>query len=112
MAFRVPTLDVSVVDLTVNLERPATYEEIKAAVKKASEGEMAGILGYTEDEVVSSDFIGDRRSSIFDAKAGIALSPTFVKLISFYDNEMGYSNRLVDLAIHISKADSAHAASL
>jgi glyceraldehyde 3-phosphate dehydrogenase len=107
MAFRVPTLDVSVVDLTVNLEKPATYEEIKAAIKAASEGPMKGVLGYTEDEVVSADFIGDARSSIFDAKAGIQLSPTFVKLVSWYDNECGYSNRLVDLAIHVAKADAA-----
>eukprot|EP00887_Chlorella_sp_A99_P000064 scaffold16.g64.t1 len=104
MAFRVPTLDVSVVDLTVNLNKPASYEEILAALKKASEGELKGILGFTDEDVVSSDFITDDRSSIVDAKAGIALSPTFVKLVSWYDNEWGYSNRLVDLAIHISKA--------
>ncbi len=97
MAFRVPTLDVSVVDLTVNLKKPATYEQICAAMKKASEGELKGILGYTEDEVVSSDFIGDPRTSIFDVKAGIALTDTFVKLVSWYDNEWGYSNKVLQL---------------
>ena len=97
MAFRVPTLDVSVVDLTVNLKKPAKYEEICAALKKASEGELKGILGYTEDEVVSSDFIGDPRTSIFDVKAGIALTDTFVKLVSWYDNEWGYSNKVLQL---------------
>ncbi|MDL2324848.1 type I glyceraldehyde-3-phosphate dehydrogenase [Ruminococcaceae bacterium OttesenSCG-928-A16] len=97
MSMRVPTLDVSVVDLTVNLKKPATYEEICAVVKKASEGEMKGILGYTEDMVVSSDFIGDARTSIFDAKAGIALTDTFVKLVSWYDNEWGYSSKIIDL---------------
>jgi len=97
MSFRVPTLDVSVVDLTVRLKKPASYEEIKAAVKKASEGPMKGILGYEEEELVSSDFIGDTRSSIFDVKAGISLNNNFVKLISWYDNEWGYSTRLVDL---------------
>ncbi len=97
MAFRVPTLDVSVVDLTVNLKKPATYEQICAAMKKASEGELKGILGYTEDDVVSSDFIGDSRTSIFDVKAGIALTDTFVKLISWYDNEWGYSNKVLQL---------------
>jgi len=102
MAFRVPTLDVSVVDLTVNLATPATYDEIKAEVKRASENELKGILGYTEDAVVSSDFIGETRTSIFDANAGIMLTPTFVKLVSWYDNEMGYSNKVVDLAKHIS----------
>ena len=90
MAFRVPTTDVSVVDLTVRLEKPASYAAIKEAIKEASEGKMKGILGYTEDDVVSSDFITDSRSSIFDAKAGIALSDTFVKLVSWYDNEWGY----------------------
>jgi glyceraldehyde 3-phosphate dehydrogenase len=90
MAFRVPTTDVSVVDLTVRLEKPASYEAIKAALKEASEGKMKGILGYTEDDVVSTDFITDSRSSIFDAKAGIALSDTFVKLVAWYDNEWGY----------------------
>ena len=102
MSFRVPTLDVSVVDLTVNLATPATYEEIKAEIKRASENELKGILGYTEDAVVSSDFLGDTRTSIFDADAGIMLSPTFVKLVSWYDNEVGYSNKVVDLAKHIT----------
>ena len=97
MAFRVPTLDVSVVDLTVNLKKPATYQEICATIKKASEGELKGILGYTADEVVSSDFIGDARTSIFDEKAGIALTDTFVKLVSWYDNEWGYSNKVLQL---------------
>nr|WP_136249676.1 type I glyceraldehyde-3-phosphate dehydrogenase [Ningiella ruwaisensis] len=103
MAMRVPTADVSVVDLTVNLEKGASYDEICAALKAASEGELAGILGYTEDDVVSQDFIGDKRSSIVDAKAGIALTDTFVKFVSWYDNEMGYSNRVLDLVAHISK---------
>jgi len=107
MAFRVPTLDVSVVDLTCRLEKPATYEEICAAVKKASEGELKGILGYTEDDVVSSDFIGDARTSIFDAKAGISLNPNFVKLVSWYDNEWGYSNKLIDLITHMYSVDKA-----
>jgi glyceraldehyde 3-phosphate dehydrogenase len=103
MAFRVPTADVSCVDLTVRLDKPASYDEIKAAMKKASEtGPLKNILGYTEDEVVSSDFIGDVRSSIFDAKAGIALTKDFVKLVSWYDNEAGYSNRVVDLLQHIA----------
>jgi len=106
MAFRVPTADVSVVDLTVRLEKAATYDEIKAAVKKASENELKGILGYTEDEVVSSDFIHDSRTSIFDAKAGIALNGNFVKLVSWYDNEWGYSNKVVDLIVHMSKVDA------
>ena len=97
MSFRVPTLDVSVVDLTCRLEKGATYDEIKAVVKKASENELKGILGYTEDDVVSSDFLGDPRTSIFDAKAGIQLSPRFVKLVSWYDNEWGYSNKVVML---------------
>jgi glyceraldehyde 3-phosphate dehydrogenase len=97
MSFRVPTLNVSVVDLTCRLATPTTYEAIKTAVKKASENEMKGILAYTEDEVVSSDFIGNTNASIFDAKAGIMLNETFVKLISWYDNEMGYSNKLLDL---------------
>lgn len=119
MAFRVPTVDVSVVDLTVKLNTETTYDEIKAAMKEASEGAMAGILGYTEDGVVSTDFVGDARSSIFDATAGIMLNPTFVKVVSWvraayvfagcsvishwfylqYDNEWGYSNRLVDLML-------------
>jgi len=98
MAFRVPTPDVSVVDLTVRLAKEATYQEICDKIKEASEsGSLRGILGYTEDMVVSTDFLGDQRSSIFDAKAGIQLSPTFVKLVSWYDNEFGYSNRVVDL---------------
>ena len=97
MSMRVPTLDVSVVDLTVNLAKPATYAEICAAMKEASEGELKGVLGYTEDAVVSSDFLGDTRTSIFDAKAGIALTDTFVKVVSWYDNEIGYSHKVVDL---------------
>ncbi len=97
MAMRVPTLDVSVVDLTVNLAKPASYEEICAAMKAASEGELKGILGYTEEDVVSSDFLGDPRTSIFDKKAGIALTDTFVKIVSWYDNEWGYSNKVLDL---------------
>lgn len=103
MAFRVPTLNVSVVDLTVNLEKPATYEEIKAVVKRASENEMKGIIRYTEEALVSSDFIGERNTCIFDAQAGIALTNTFVKLVAWYDNEMGYSSKVVDLAVHICK---------
>ncbi len=103
MSMRVPTLDVSVVDLTVNLEKPAKYEEICAAMKKASEGELKGILGYTEDAVVSSDFLGDKRTSIFDAKAGIQISPNFVKVVSWYDNEVGYSNKVLDLIKVMSK---------
>ena len=105
MSFRVPTLDVSVVDLTANLAKPATYEEICAAMKKASEGELKGILGYTEDQVVSSDFLGDARTSIFDAKAGIQLTPTFVKVVSWYDNEWGYSNKVLDLVAHMAKVN-------
>jgi len=97
MSFRVPVPDVSVVDLTARLEKPATYEEIKQAFKEASEGELKGILGYTEDDVVSEDFRGDARTSIFDAKAGISLNDNFVKVVSWYDNEWGYSNKLVDL---------------
>jgi glyceraldehyde 3-phosphate dehydrogenase len=102
MAFRVPTPDVSVVDLTCRLAKPATYAEIKAAMKKASEGELKGILGYTEDAVVSTDFVGDSRTSIFDADAGIALSDTFVKVVSWYDNEMGYSHKVLDLILHMN----------
>ena len=102
MAFRVPTPDVSVVDLTCRLAKPATYAEIKAAMKKASEGELKGILGYTEDAVVSTDFLGDTRTSIFDADAGIALSDTFVKVVSWYDNEMGYSHKVLDLILHMT----------
>ena len=102
MAFRVPTIDVSVVDLTCNLEKPATYEEICEAVKCASENELKGILDYVDEPLVSSDFIQDAHTSIFDAKAGIQLTDTFVKLVAWYDNEWGYSNKLVDLAIYIS----------
>ena len=105
MAFRVPTLDVSVVDLTVNLAKAATYEEICAEMKKASEGSLKGILGYTEDQVVSSDFLGDARTSIFDAKAGIQLTDTFVKVVSWYDNEWGYSNKVLDLVAHMAKVN-------
>ena len=100
MSFRVPTADVSVVDLTARLEKPTSYEEICAAMKSASEGELKGILGYTEDAVVSQDFIGEKRTSVFDKDAGIMLSPTFVKVVSWYDNEMGYSNKLADLLVH------------
>ena len=103
MSFRVPVPDVSVVDLTVRLKTPATYADIKAAMKEASEGSMKGILGYTEDEVVSEDFKGDSRTSIFDAKAGIALNDNFVKVVSWYDNEWGYSNKLIDLVQEIGK---------
>jgi len=105
MAFRVPTPDVSVVDLTVRIEKEASYEEICAKLKEASEGSMKGILGYTDEDLVSSDFIGDDRSSIFDAKAGIQLSKTFVKLVSWYDNEMGYSNRVIDLITYMQSQD-------
>jgi len=104
MSFRVPTPDVSVVDLTCKLGKPATYEEICKTVKEASEGSMKGIIGFTEDEVVSTDFLGDTRSSIFDAKAGISLNPTFVKLIAWYDNEWGYSHRVVDLLEYVGKS--------
>ena len=103
MSFRVPVADVSVVDLTVRLKTPATYDAVKAAMKEASEGAMKGILGYTEDEVVSEDFKGDARTSIFDAKAGIALNDNFVKVVSWYDNEWGYSNKLIDLVQEIGK---------
>lgn len=105
MSFRVPTLDVSVVDLTVNLKKPASYEEICAVIKKASENELKGVLGYTEDAVVSSDFLGDTRSSIFDKEAGIALTDSFVKLVSWYDNEIGYSNRVLDLIATMHKVN-------
>ena len=101
MSLRVPTADVSVVDLTVRLAKGASYEDIKAAMKSASENEMKGVLGYTEDEVVSTDFLGDARTSIFDAKAGIALNDNFVKIVSWYDNEWGYSNKVVDLIEYI-----------
>ena len=105
MAFRVPTVDVSVVDLTVKLAKPTTYEEICAKIKEASETSMKGILGYTEELLVSSDFVGDSRTSIFDAKAGIMLNDTFVKLVSWYDNEWGYSNKVLDLIQHMSAVD-------
>jgi glyceraldehyde 3-phosphate dehydrogenase len=101
MAFRVPTANVSVVDLTVKLKKETSYEEIKAAMKAASENEMKGILGYSEDPLVSQDFVGDIRTSIFDVDAGMELNPTFYKIISWYDNECGYSNKLIDLARHI-----------
>ena len=106
MSLRVPTLDVSVVDLTVNLEKPATYEEICKAMKEASEGEMKGILGYTEEAVVSSDFLGDTHTSIFDATAGIALTDTFVKVLSWYDNEIGYSYKLIELCEYMAKVNA------
>ncbi|MCP9774633.1 type I glyceraldehyde-3-phosphate dehydrogenase [Cyanobium sp. WAJ14-Wanaka] len=102
MSFRVPTPDVSVVDLTVNLERPASYEQIKAAMRAAAEGPMAGILGYTEDEVVSSDFLGESCTSVFDAGAGLALTDTFVKVVAWYDNEWGYSCKCLDLMLHMA----------
>ena len=105
MAFRVPTLDVSVVDLTVNLAKPATYAEICAAMKEASENELKGVLGYTDEEVVSADFLGDVRTSIFDAKAGIQLTDTFVKVVSWYDNEIGYSNKVLELIAHMKKVN-------
>lgn len=105
MSFRVPTINVSVVDLTCRLARPASYDEIKAAVKAASENEMKGIVAYTEDEVVSTDFIGESCTCVFDAKAGISLNDTFVKLVAWYDNEWGYSNKLVDLAVYMSGVD-------
>jgi glyceraldehyde 3-phosphate dehydrogenase len=105
MSLRVPTLDVSVVDLTVNLAKPTSYEDIKTAMKAASEGELKGILGYTEDDVVSSDFIGDARTSIFDAKAGIALTDTFVKVVSWYDNEWGYSSKVLELIAYMKKVN-------
>jgi len=107
MSFRVPTLDVSVVDLTVRLEKAATYEDICAKVKEASEGAMNGILGYTDEDVVSSDFYTDPRTSIFDEKAGIMLNDKFVKLVSWYDNEWGYSNKVLSLISHMSKVDNA-----
>jgi glyceraldehyde 3-phosphate dehydrogenase len=102
MAFRIPTADVSVVDLTCRLAKPASYDDIKAAMKAASEGELKGIMGYTDEDVVSSDFIGESKTSIFDAKAGIALSDTFVKLVSWYDNEWGYSCKVLDLIAHMA----------
>jgi len=103
MSFRVPVSDVSVVDLTVRFEKPASYDAIKAAMKEASEGELKGILGYTEDEVVSQDFRSDARTSIFDAKAGISLNDHFAKVVSWYDNEWGYSNKLVDMVQELAK---------
>ncbi|MFN0166653.1 MAG: type I glyceraldehyde-3-phosphate dehydrogenase [Bryobacteraceae bacterium] len=107
MAFRVPTANVSVVDLTCRLARPATYEEIKAAMKAASEGPMKGVMGYTEDDVVSSDFIGESCTCVFDAKAGIALNDRFVKLVAWYDNEWGYSCKVLDLVLHMAAVDEA-----
>lgn len=106
MAFRVPTADVSVVDLTVRIEKGASYDEIKATIKAASEGPLKGILGYTDEDLVSTDFVGDNHSSIFDAKAGISLNPNFVKLVSWYDNEWGYSRRVVDLVCEMAKRDA------
>ena len=106
MSLRVPTLDVSVVDLTVNLKKPATYGEICKAMKDASEGELKGVLGYTDEAVVSSDFLGDSRTSIFDTKAGIALTDTFVKVVAWYDNEMGYSHKILELIRHMAKVDA------
>ena len=108
MAFRVPTPDVSVVDLTCRLEKAASYDAIKAAMKKASEGPLKGILGYTEDQVVSNDFLGDARTSIFDAGAGISLNDHFVKVVSWYDNEWGYSNKVVDLIKYIASKNTAN----
>jgi glyceraldehyde 3-phosphate dehydrogenase len=105
MAFRVPTADVSVVDLTVRIEKGASYDEIKATIKAASEGPLKGILGYTDEDLVSTDFVGDSHSSIFDAKAGISLNPNFVKLVSWYDNEWGYSRRVVDLVCEMAKRE-------
>jgi glyceraldehyde 3-phosphate dehydrogenase len=102
MSFRIPTIDVSVVDLTCRLEKAATYDEIKAVVKAAADGELKGVLGYTEDDVVSSDFIHEKRTSVFDAKAGIALNSNFVKLVSWYDNEWGYSNKILDMTAHMA----------
>ena len=105
ISMRVPTLDVSVVDLTAKLAKPASYEDICAAMKEASEGELKGILGYTDEDVVSSDFLGDPRTSIFDKKAGLSLTDTFVKVVSWYDNECGYSNKMVDLIRYMSSVD-------
>ena len=106
MSMRVPTLDVSVVDLTAKLSKPASYEQICEAMKTASEGELKGVLGYTDEDVVSSDFLGDTRTSIFDKKAGIALTDTFVKVVSWYDNECGYSNKMVELIAHMCSVDN------
>ena len=105
MAIRIPTADVSLVDLSVELEKATTYDDICAKMKEASEGELKGILGYTEDAVVSSDFLGDARTSIFDKNAGIALTDTFVKVVSWYDNEIGYSNKVLDLIAHMKKVN-------
>ena len=110
MSLRVPTSDVSFVDLTCELNTPATYDEICAAMKKASEGELKGILGYTDEAVVSSDFLGVSRTSIFDATAGIALTDTFVKVVSWYDNEIGYSNKVLELIEHMYEVDHGHSA--
>lgn len=107
MAMRVPTLNVSAVDLTVNLSNGASYEEICAAMREASEGSLKGVLGYTEDAIVSTDIMSDPRSSIFDAKAGIALTDTFVKVVSWYDNEMGYSERVLDLIAHMASREAS-----
>merc|ERR1712046_536110 len=106
MAFRVPTPDVSVVDLTCRLEKPAKNDDIVAKIKEAAAGEMAGVLDWTDEEVVSTDFITCKASSVFDVNAGIALNDNFVKLVTWYDNEWGYSNRLVDLAVHMASVDS------
>ena len=105
ISMRVPTLDVSVVDLTAKLAKPASYDDICKAMKEASEGELKGILGYTNEDVVSSDFLGDARTSIFDEKAGLSLTDTFVKVVSWYDNECGYSNKMVELIRHMSSVD-------
>jgi glyceraldehyde 3-phosphate dehydrogenase len=105
ISMRVPTLDVSVVDLTAKLAKPASYEDICKAMKEASEGELKGVLGYTDEDVVSSDFLGDPRTSIFDKKAGLSLTDTFVKVVSWYDNECGYSNKMVDLIRYMSSVD-------
>ena len=107
ISMRVPTLDVSVVDLTAKLAKPASYEDICAAMKEASEGELKGILGYTDEDVVSSDFLGDPRTSIFDKKAGLSLTDTFVKVVSWYDNECGYSNKMVELIAYMCSVDNA-----
>ncbi|XP_028073986.1 glyceraldehyde-3-phosphate dehydrogenase, cytosolic-like [Camellia sinensis] len=106
MAFRVPTVDVSIVDLTVRLEKGASYQQIKDAIKEESGGKLKGIMGYTKDDVVSTDFVGDSRSCIFDAKAGIALNEHFVKLIAWYDNEWGYSSRVVVLIVHMASVQA------
>ena len=107
MAFRVPTPDVSVVDLTCRLQKAASYAEVCAAMKAASEGELKGVLGYTEDAVVSTDFVGETRTSIFDAEAGISLNDNFVKVVSWYDTEMGYSTKVVELICHMNSVDRA-----